>query len=196
MSARRLRWDDPQLPSALGRALDRGSVILFPTDTVYGLGGGPRSGAVDRVRSMKDRPTGQPFALHLSSLSAIERFAAVPVAALPWIERLLPGPFTVLLPAARDAPTCATYRGKVGIRVPDHPLFLKILTEIDRALFGTSANRHGGRPLRSVEEVLGVFREVDLAIEGAAPRGIASSVIDLTRDPPHVLRGELPKGDQ
>jgi len=186
--------NDPALPRALEEALDRGAVIAFPTDTVYGLGGDPWSRAVERVRAAKARPTAQPFSLHLPSTIAISRYAAVPRNVATWIDRWLPGPYTVLLHALGTAPPCAVRDGLIGVRVPDHPLFLGTLAALDRPLFGTSANRRGEPPIVSLEGILAEFPEVDLAIVGSASVGRSSSVIDLTTDPARLLRGEMPNG--
>jgi L-threonylcarbamoyladenylate synthase len=189
MTTERLRLDDPCLARRLEETLDRGGVIVFPTDTLYGLGGDPWSEAASRVREIKGRTKDQPFSLHLPCCAVIRDFAVVDADAATWIEQWLPGPYTVLLPARDSAPPCSVSRGVVGLRVPDHPLFLEIL---QRPVFGTSANRHGDPALVSLDEIEAAIPELDLAIVGDRPRGRASAVIDLTGSTPRAVRGQLP----
>jgi L-threonylcarbamoyladenylate synthase len=192
MTPRLLSLGDPTLPRQLDRALRDGAVIVFPTDTVYGLGGDPWSVAVERVRTIKQRPPDQPFSLHLPSVASIAAYARVDAKRWRWLERWLPGPFTVLLEAGPGAPPCSVADDRVGLRVPDHPLFLEILVEIDRPVFGTSVNRRGAPPINDATKILKAFPEIDLVIEGPISTGSSSALIDLTSTRPVALRGELP----
>lgn len=191
MTAMRLQLDDPRLAKTLEKVLASGGVIAFPTDTVYGLGGAPWTDAASRVRAIKGRPPDQPFSLHLPSCTAIARYAALHDEARAWVERWLPGPYTVLLPARADAPPCSVADGVIGVRVPDHPLFREIL---ERPVFGTSANRHGAPPLVDADAIAAAIPELDLVIDDDRPRGEASAIIDLTGSEPRAVRGRLPEG--
>jgi len=185
--------DSPRLPAVLAELLETGGVLIFPTDTVFGIGGSPwDEGALTRVRSLKGRPADQPFTLHLPSREAISRFARLDPRTASIIEHFLPGPYTFLLEARPDAPPCAVKGGKVGVRVPNHRFFLKVMATLDRALFGTSVNRTGAPPLTDLEEIIEKFSTVDLIVSGRIKTGIPSSVIDLTSDPPRLLRGRGP----
>ncbi len=187
--------DSPRLPAALRELLETGGVVIFPTDTVYGIGGSPwDEGALGRVRAMKGRPADQPFTLHLPSVAAVDRFARPDPRAREIVEHFLPGPYTFLLPARPDAPTCAVKDGKVGIRVPAHRLFTRVMRTLDRVLFGTSVNRSGDPPLIDLAEIIEQFSGVDLIVSGRIEIGTPSAVIDLTQDPPVALRGTLPEG--
>ncbi len=185
---------DPQLPRAVEEVIEAGGVLIFPTDTIYGIGGNPwDEQAIARVQKMKQRPADRPFALLLSALDAMERFARLDERSRAILERFLPGPYTFLLSAAEGAPRSAVKAGKVGVRIPDHPFFGTVMRSLGRPLFGTSVNRSGEPPLESVEAIIERFGNVDLIVEGTtAPSGIVSAIIDLTVDPPQALRGELP----
>ncbi|UCF10878.1 MAG: threonylcarbamoyl-AMP synthase [Candidatus Bipolaricaulota bacterium] len=196
MTVIRIPFDDPRLPGLIDASLDRGDMVAFPTDTIYGLGGDPWTEAVSRVRALKERPQEQPFSLHLPSTGFIERFAQVSAIAGRWIERWLPGPYTVLLPATAEAPSCSVARGVVGLRVPDHPFFREILAAVGRPLFGTSANRRGEDPLLTADAIASAFPEVAVLIDDGGTRGSASAVVDLTGPAPIAVRGRLPKGSQ
>ena len=193
MMPRVLPHDDPEAPSAVNAALETGQTLIFPTDTIYGIGGNPwDERSLERVRALKDRPVDQPFALLLPTGASIERYAALDERLRGLIARLLPGPNTLLLPGAPESPSCATREGKIGIRVPDHPFFRRTLAGLDRPLFGTSVNRHGEPPLVDIDEIIDRFAAVDLIVTG--PTGLTpSTILDLTRRPLHLVRGELPR---
>jgi len=185
---------DPRLPGALSDLLETGGVLIFPTDTVYGLGGNPwDERAVDRVRRMKGRAADQPFALLLPSRSAIERVATLDPRMRRAIECTLPGPVTLLLPAAPGAPAVGIREGKIGVRVPAHPFFSETVHALGGMLFGTSVNRSGESPLLCLETMIEAFPGVDLIVEAAAGSGRPSAIIDLTVEPPRALRGTLPE---
>jgi len=179
----------PGTAAALDEALETGGTVIFPTDTVYGIGGNPwDERTLARVRTLKARPTGQPFTLHLPSVSDVERYAQLDARTHAVVCRLLPGPYTLLLPAGDGAPPSAVKAGVVGIRVPDHPFFSDVVCRLRRPLFGTSVNRSGEPPLNDAETIIDRFSRVDLIVTGPVGRS-PSSVLDLTVDPPRVVRG-------
>ncbi len=197
-----MRSDHPQMAAAVRDALASGGVVVFPSDTVYGIGGNAWDDrAVAKARRLKQRSADQPFALHLFAVDRIEPFARLEPRHRRWIESLLPGPYTLLLPAG-VAPACSEKDGKVGIRVPDHPFFLQAMAQVGIPLFGTSVNRSGEPPLVGLDEMIERFPDVDLFVEDAdggqgirdlgSDRVAVSAVLDLTCDPPVALRGELP----
>ena len=189
-----LSHDDPILIEAVDSALETGLTLIFPTDTIYGIGGNPWDDrTLDAVRRLKSRPADQPFTLHLAEAEAVARYALLDERLRRLVLRLLPGPYTLLLPAAADAPPAAVAHGIVGIRVPDHPFFSRVMAAIDRPLFGTSVNTHGEAPLTHVESIIERFSSVDLIITGPT-RAVASSILDLTTSPPRVIRGTAPAG--
>jgi L-threonylcarbamoyladenylate synthase len=192
MMPRVLSHTDPESVSALQAALEIGQTIIFPTDTIYGIGGNPwDTRCIERVRLLKERPADQPFAILLPTIASLERVAAFDDQVRQWIERLLPGPYTLLLPAAPDAPPATTHNGTIGVRVPAHPFFQQTLAALDRPLFGTSVNRHGEDPLVDVNEIIDRFAVVDLIFTGPTSAN-PSAILDLTSVPPRAVRGELP----
>ncbi len=193
MMPRVLPHDDPETLSAVDAALETGKTIVFPTDTIYGIGGNPwDERSLERVRALKGRPVDRPFALLLPTRRAVERFAALDGRLRDLVERLLPGPYTLLLPGACGAPPSSVAGGKVGVRVPAHPFFERTLARLDRPLFGTSVNRHGEPPLADIDAIIDRFTSVDLIVTG--PTGVSpSAILDLTERPPRIVRGELPQ---
>ena len=186
----------PTEAELIAEVVSRGSLIIFPTDTVHGLGcaaQNPR--AIARLYRLKRRERGKPLALHLGRVEELFRYALVGQRERRWIARLLPGPYTLVLKASQDAPPVAVRRGKVGIRVPRSRAFRLIAAAAGGLLVGTSANRGGEPPATSPEEAVDYFsNEVELIIiSDEPPSGQSSAVIDLTEEPPKALRGELPE---
>ena len=187
-----LPHDDPETAAAVDAALETGRTIVFPTDTIYGIGGNPWDArCLERVRTLKGRPADRPFALHLATRASVERYAVLDLRLRALTDRLLPGPVTLLLPAAEGSPAASVAGGTVGVRVPAHPFFRETLARLDRPLFGTSVNRHGEPPLVDVDAIIDRFAAVDLIVTG--PTGARpSAILDLTIVPARVVRGELP----
>ncbi len=187
-----LQHDSPDVPAAVEAALETSQTIIFPTDTVYGIGGNPWDDVVlAAVRALKTRPADQPFTLHLPNVSDVERYAVVAAHLLPTVRALLPGPYTLLLPARREAPASSVVNKVVGVRVPRHAFFASVMAALDRPLFGTSVNVHGEPPLVDPNEIIDRFGSIDLVILG--PVGAQSSdIIDLTGAAPRAVRGTLP----
>ena len=183
-----LAYDHPETAAAVDMALETGRTIIFPTDTVYGIGGNPwDERTLNHVRKLKQRGPELPFTLHLGCVSEIEKYARCEPAVMRVIEQLLPGPYTLLLPASPNAPSSAVLEGKIGIRVPDHPFFA---STVKRPVFATSVNRHNAPPLNDVSEIIESFSEVDLIITGDVA-GVSSAILDLTAKPFRLIRGTL-----
>ena len=188
-----LSHDDPDIQAAVRTILESGGTMIFPTETVYGIGGNPWDRrTVARVRALKQRSDQQPFTLHLPSVSSVEEYVTVTSRLLQQIARLLPGPITLLLPASPVVPTSTVLQGVVGIRVPRHPFFGDGLQQ---PVFGTSVNRHGEPPMNDIEQIIDAFHSVDLIVTGLVS-GTPSAIVDLTVNPYNVLRGTLPSDAQ
>ncbi len=176
-----------------------GKMLIFPTDTIYGLGCDAfNDRAVERVYRIKGRAPERPFSVHVASVSVIEQYVA-PLTGRQrdLLERLLPGPYTVVMRASPMAPPmCVSHEGKIGLRVPASRSFRLVYEAPGRPLVGTSANRSGEPPLPSIDEIIERFSHaVDLIVATDEPMTqVSSSVIDITVDPPRVLRGRLPEG--
>lgn len=176
---------------------DDETLMIFPTDTVYGLGGNASEESVtSRVYRVKQRSTEKPLTLHLFSTDEISKYT-LDLSEKQWtiIEKLLPGPYTLVLPASAEAPEVSVSRErKVGIRVPDSASFRALEENVNFPLVGTSVNKSGDPPMtdfdRIVEEFGGI---VDLFIQSEDEMSHEpSTVLDMTFDPPKALRGEFP----
>jgi L-threonylcarbamoyladenylate synthase len=187
-----LRDDDPRVGAAVHAALETGQIMIFPTDTIYGMGGNPwDDSVVAKVQALKARTADQPFTLHLAATEDIAAYAEVAERVRPAVAALLPGPYTLLLPARPSVPACSVRHGVVGIRVPRHVFFSGVVARLGRPLFGTSVNAHGEEPLGTVDDMIDRFPSVDLVIIGEVP-GTPSDILDLTVSPPRAVRGTLP----
>lgn len=188
---------DTRVLAEMVQIVRAGGLIVFPTDTVYGLGAdASNERAIERIYALKGRSRGQPLSLHLASVDQISPYCA-PLSDRQrrWIERLLPGPYTLILPASSEAPRASlNASGAVGLRVPASRTFQQLANALERPLVGTSVNRSGEPPLMRLEEIEETFgHAVELIITIDEPMsGKSSTVIDLTGVHPAILRGELP----
>jgi tRNA threonylcarbamoyl adenosine modification protein (Sua5/YciO/YrdC/YwlC family) len=181
------------------RAIDHlrhGGLVVYPTDTLYGLGADARNEeAVHRLIAAKGRAGTQPISVAVSSFEEVERLGELSRPARAFLRSNLPGPFTVLLPAARDigrlglAPPIQATGTTVGIRLPDHPL-ARALARAIGPITATSANRHGEPPCRTLAQARRTFGdEVDAYLDGAPrPTGRPSTLVDWTRRDSPELR--------
>ncbi len=140
----KLHPDNPQSRKveAIVEALKQGAVALYPTDTVYAIGCDlQHKGAVQRVRQLKQLANDKPLTFLCSSLSNISAFALVSDPAYRIIRRLIPGPYTFLLPATKAVPRLVMNpkRKTTGIRVPDSPICLALIEALENPIISTSA---------------------------------------------------------
>jgi L-threonylcarbamoyladenylate synthase len=173
------------------RTVAEGGVIVYPTDTVYGLGCSPfNQDSVKRIFSIKGERT-KPLPILASDVKEIERIAYVTDKALKLAEKFWPGQLTVVLPKKASLPSIVT-RGldSVAVRVPNHKVALELIRMSGGLLVGTSANKTGKKPPQTaIEATKQIGKEVDLIIDdGPTPIGASSTIIDLTREKLRILR--------
>lgn len=163
--------------------LREGGVVVFPTETVYGLGAlWGKIPASEQLRRIKGRDADKPFQLLIPSTEHAGIFAEVSEPARAIMERFFPGPLTLVLPDGRG--------GTVGLRMPDHPWLLALLKKLDTAIVATSANRSGEPPAINAQEAAAALgSDVPLMIDGgASAQGAASTVASLQGGEVHILR--------
>jgi len=170
-----------------------GGLVCFPTETVYGLGADAfNDQAVADIFRAKNRSFENPVALHLHSVDEIEKYAkSLNKSARKLIDRFLPGPLMLIF-EKKDIVSNIVSGGlrKVGIRVPRHDLCREFLRECQTPVAATSANRSGRltcvKPESIMEELGG---KIDVILDmGRSPLGIESTVLDVTSDPPRIIR--------
>jgi L-threonylcarbamoyladenylate synthase len=195
---------DPQRPDpgAIARAaelLRRGSLVAYPTETFYGLGCDPRqAAAVDRIFEAKGRPERMALPLIAGDAAAVGLCARdLPPSCRRLMQAFWPGPLTLVLAAALDLPPRLLGGGHtVGVRVSPHPVAAALALALGGPIVATSANRSGGPPPSTAEEVRDMLGDdVALVLDGGPTTGgSASTVIDLTVDPPRLVRsGAVPR---
>ncbi|HSW55878.1 MAG TPA: L-threonylcarbamoyladenylate synthase [Ignavibacteriaceae bacterium] len=171
--------------------LKEGGVIIYPTDTVYGIGCDIfNKQALDRVKEIKSNPDIKLLSFICPDLKDIAKYAKVSDYAYKTMKRLLPGPYTFILPAAKNVPKKLWSKRKtVGIRIPDHPVALKIVEGLGNPIVSTSTTTRKGELIIDPQEIKAVFNsQVDLMLASGNLSGKPSSVIDLSGEEPVVVR--------
>ena len=189
---------DPVAPDtrALGEAaavIARGGLVAFPTETFYGLGAAALDArAVHRVFEIKGRPASMPLLVLLDDAARLSEIVAeVPERARPLMARHWPGPLTLVFRAAPRVPREVTAdTGTVGVRVPGHPVPRALISLCASPLTAPSANPTGAEPPTTAAAVLAHFADaLDLVLDaGPTAGGPASTVLDMTVDPPRLIR--------
>ena len=189
------------------KALKDGAVMLYPTDTVYAIGCDLNSkSAVERVRRIKQLSNDKPLTFLCSSLSNITEYAAVTDEAYRIIKRLIPGPYTFVLPASKLVPKMVMNpkRKTTGIRVPSHPLCFTLLESLGNPIISTSAHitsdAEGAAPVPAGQaesfgkaELFDSFLKlVDIIVDDDSDPGYqVSTILDLTESEPIIVRRGL-----
>jgi len=181
-------------------ALRSGSLVAFPTETVYGLGADASDAkAVDRIYQVKDRPKDHPLIVHVANMQAIEDWVEdVPDFAISLARAFWPGPMTLILKRSALAEDFITGgQETVGLRVPNHPIALALLHEFQKlggkGIAAPSANRFGHVSPTSADAVISELAKyltsVDLILDGGLSLvGVESTIIDCTGELPKILR--------
>ncbi|HTV73378.1 MAG TPA: L-threonylcarbamoyladenylate synthase [Candidatus Acidoferrales bacterium] len=173
----------------VARVVFAGGTVIFPTDTVYGLGCDPmRLASVERIFALKNRPRTKALSLHLASVAELLEYARGNALATMVARRFLPGPLTIVVrrPDFID-PHVSGGLPSVGVRVPDHALCRAILERCG-PLAATSANISGAASFYGVEGVT-ELPEADLFVDaGPTPLRAESTVLDLTHHDARLLR--------
>lgn len=189
---------DPAAIREAAAILRDGGLVAFPTETVYGLGAvATNEAAVRRIFAAKGRPEGKPLIVHLSRREQVPLVArAVPAVARALMDRFFPGPLTLVLPRRPEVSDAVTAGGDtVAVRMPDHPVARALIEAVGMPLAAPSANRSGARSAVSAADVLAdLDGRIEMVLDaGESPLRSPSTVLDLTSDPPRVLRqGAVP----
>ncbi|QIZ73416.1 L-threonylcarbamoyladenylate synthase [Oxynema aestuarii] len=197
-----LHPENPQVRRVeeIKEALQDGAILLYPTDTVYAIGCDINvKSAVERVRQIKRLSNDKPLTFLSPSLSNIAAYATVTDPAYRIIRRLIPGPFTFLLPATKLVPKLVMdpKRKTTGIRVPDSKVCLDLLEALGNPIISTSAhlpdddmdrNGYAGKA-----ELFDRFdKMVDVIVDtGEDPGYQVSTILDLTGEEPQIVREGL-----
>ncbi|HAB51283.1 MAG: threonylcarbamoyl-AMP synthase [Ignavibacteria bacterium RIFOXYB2_FULL_35_12] len=188
-----LHPDTPQLRyvNKAVRVLKEGGIIIYPTDTVYGIGCDIfNKEALERIFTIKNDGITKLFSFVCSDLKDIAKYAKVSDYAYRTMKHLLPGPYTFILPAAKQVPKKLwTKRKTVGIRVPNHPIALKLVAELGNPIISTSTTTRKGTLIIDPVEIKSIFEnQVDLMLSQGGLSGKLSSIVDLSGESPEIIR--------
>jgi L-threonylcarbamoyladenylate synthase len=181
----------PKNIATASNILKRGGVVIYPTETVYGLGCDPFNiKAVRRIFRIKGERK-KPFPVLACDISDVKRIAELSERDEKIAERFWPGPLTLVLPKKPTLPDIVTCNLKsVGVRMPKHKVALELICTSNRFLVGTSANKTGRKPPKTAQEAKKqVGQKVDFILDGGpACLGKPSTILDLTSIQPKILR--------
>lgn len=183
----------PHALAAAAQLLQAGELVAFPTDTVYGVGAiAWDATAVGKLYTAKLRSPDKAIPILLADAADLALVARdLPPAALRLAERFWPGPLTLVVPKAAAVPGAVTAGGDtVAVRIPDHPLARDLIRAAGAPLATTSANLSGGASPVTAEEVAAQLADrIAMILDGGrCPGGVASTVVDVTRAEPVILR--------
>jgi L-threonylcarbamoyladenylate synthase len=185
-----LRLEKHQLEK-VAEILDREGVVAFPTDTVYGLAvrcDSPK--AIQRMKEAKQRPESKPFPMMVHSLAQIEAVASLDERDRRLIRRWMPGALTMIFAKKPEVPDVVTNGfDTIGIRMPDDPWILELISKLNCALLVPSANLSGEPTACDSDEVLRQLDgRIDAVIQGKSGAQIASTIIDTREETIKIIR--------
>ena len=171
-----------------------GGVIIYPTDTYYGMGCDiMNKKAIERIYRLKQREKKKPFSFVCSSLKHISHYAKVTNYAYKTMKRLLPGPYTFILEGSRLTPKMMlTKRKTAGIRVPDNQICLLLVEALGNPIISTSVTDPEGDVFLDPSLISDYFdSRIDMIIDGGPAPGSPSSIVSLHNDTPEIIRRGL-----
>lgn len=191
----RVKPDSPDLDKVKVAAeiIKKGGLVAFPTETVYGLGAAALNPlAVSKIFEVKKRPLNDPLIVHISKKCELFKLAEeIPDKAIKLIDSFWPGPLTLILKKTDLVPEVVTAGlDTVAIRMPANPIALFLITEAQAPIAAPSANLFGRPSPTTAKHVLDdLAGKVDMVIDGGKTNfGVESTVVDLSFEPPCVLR--------
>jgi len=171
--------------------LNEGGIVIYPTDTVYGIGCDLfNKRAIEKIYEIKQRSKKQPFSIICADLKDISNYASVSNYAYKIMRRLLPGPYTFILEASRLVPKILLPKRKaVGIRVPDNTICLALVRELEHPIISTSVTVRENEILSDPVDMEEEFKHhVDMVIDGGVIIPEESSIISFVDEVPEVIR--------
>ncbi|MGM0417658.1 MAG: L-threonylcarbamoyladenylate synthase [Thermodesulfobacteriota bacterium] len=193
--------ENPQkrLINQVADCLKSGGIIIYPTDTYYGIGCDIKNKkAIEKVSIIKNRTKKTPFSFICSDLKHISEYAKVSNITYRILKRLLPGPYTFILEGSKEVPKMMLSKRKTaGIRVPDNTICEEIVKALGNPILSTTASDKNGNPMESFADIDDFYHKlVDIVIDGGDVPNGPSSVISLISDTPAVIREGLGPADE
>ena len=168
------------------KALNDGKIIVYPTDTVWGMGCDPfDQKAIDNLFTVKGKKL-DGLSIMFSHKKGIYDSCEINKKAKKIIEEFLPGPITLILKSKKDFAKGVTRNGNIAVRLPLNRTSMDLAK--DMPIVTTSANLHGERIAEDIEEAKEIFGKSCYFLDGEKPKGIESTIIDLTENEPKIAR--------
>jgi tRNA threonylcarbamoyl adenosine modification protein (Sua5/YciO/YrdC/YwlC family) len=187
----------PWLLVRAAQVLRDGGIVVMPTDTVYGLTCGiTHHDAIRRIYKLKDMDPKKPLSILVGDMTMVGRYArGVSTPAFRLLKRVLPGPYTFIFAASPEVPKIMLRKRRtIGIRMPDNPIALALLEELGEPLLSSSIRDPEFDFVNDPEEIERLLGgEVEMVIDGGVLLPVPSTVVDMSTDPPELLRAG--KGD-
>ena len=183
-------FKDKELRKWIIHSIRNGSIVIYPTDTIYGIGCDvSNSKAVKEIQDAKKRTN--PFSVIVPSVTWIEKHLVIPHGSKDLIKKSFPGPFTFIMKVKNKKmlPEMAvSEKNTVGVRIPDN-YFCDVMRKEKILMVTTSVNIHGKEPVRNIQDIpKNIAKIVDIAINAGPVNNPPSSIIDLTSKKPNMLR--------
>ena len=199
MISKRLDASRPGAIETAAQLLRQGEVIVFPTDTLYGVGVDAfNAAAIERLYQVKERTLDKGIPVLLGDVADLVQVAVgVPPLAQQLAARYWPGPLTLIVPRHPNLPANISPGNTVAVRVPNHPVAQALIRAAGGAVATSSANRSGEPGAQTAEAALAALTGRVAAVLDGGPvqHGISSTILDCTVDPPRLLRqGPIPAG--
>ena len=170
--------------------LEKGGLIAYPTDTVYGLGCDlMNKSAIERLYQVKGMQKNKNLAFICHDLSDIAKYAVVDNSAYRMLRHYLPGPYCFILQATREVPKMVLTKQKtVGIRVPNHPVIIALTQALGRPIISTTAAHSGEEAMIDPTEIRDEFKGLDLVLDGGAGGVLPTTIVDLSEGQVVIVR--------
>jgi len=171
--------------------LKAGGIIIYPTDTIYGLGCDIfNKKAVEKIYRIKKREKNKPMSIICPDLKEVAKYAIIQNYAYRLMKKTLPGPYTFILKARQETPKTILAKNKtIGIRIPDNQICLDLASKLGNPIISTSLNISGEAVLTNPGKLSKeMANKIDLIIDAGVLPDIPSSIIDLSNQNPMVLR--------
>ena len=167
-------------------ALRNGSIIIYPTDTVWGIGCDPfNQKSVDNLFKIKGKKE-EGLSILINNKELISEYCLISSENENIVNNLFPGPVTVILESKVNFAKGVTRNGNIALRIPNNETSLSLVKE--SPIITTSANKHGMNVVKNINEAKKIFGSSCIYLNGEKPIGIESTIIDLTKEPPKIVR--------
>lgn len=185
----------------IGNIIKNGGIVVFPTETVYGIGTNAlNEKSIKRLYEIKKRPLNKPISLLVNNIDMVNRIAKdITKKEYELMEKFFPGPFTIILNKKEIVPNILTANtDTVGIRMPDNEIARKLIEYAGVPIATTSANISGEISETNLKNIIEIFNnKVDYFIDGGESNiGIPSTIVKVTNDIPYILRKGSIKEEQ